>query len=637
MNIPTHQHAPTRSSSTCSSGLATACVERGESVLVSAHTSAGKTVVAEHAIAAALRDKGRVVYSSPIKALSNQKYRELQASFGDVGLQTGDVTINEDASCLVMTTEVLRIMLYQGSTVMREIQWVVFDEVHMLGSADRGWVVEETLMLLPPACRVVLLSATMPNALEIAEWLADLRGQPVHVVHTTFRPTPLKHYVCPLKAEGLYEVQDEHGTFNEAEWQSAVGGLPKPKPPKAVEEKVQAAAGAGDPDSDRAQKRANELIRVVSRFRSLEMLPAIVFCFSRRECELVASKMAKATQKVKGDDGEGNEAPLMQMLSAEEIEQVEQVFQSAVAVLAEEDGEMRQVKALLPMLCAGVGVHHSGMLPVLRELVELLFAEGLLKVLFATETLAMGLNLPARTVVFSAAQKFDGTGLRLLKPTEYTQMAGRAGRRGLDSQGYSVVLLSQWLGAEEGEEMLSGGMRRSARQFRLRFSTQLKLLRTEGVDSSVVLTRNLRSWQQQCAGKKEASRRRVAKEELTALTQQAENSEVDKQADEYLGHRAELQRMASAFEVAVRAHAQVAVAARARGSSPWRAWLGSCRLSVCPRPAGWEERPRRTRSLATSCFTCSRVPRASGQRRMVTIIRPKVHKTTWRCSLLVCR
>ena len=139
--------------------------------------------------------------------------------------------------------------------------------------------------------------------------------------------------------------------------------------------------------------------------------------------------MAKATQKAKGDDGEGNEAPLMQMLSAEEIEQVQQVFQSAVAVLAEEDGEMRQVKALLPMLCAGVGVHHSGMLPVLRELVELLFAEGLLKVLFATETLAMGLNLPARTVVFSAAQKFDGTGLRLLKPTEYTQMAGRAGRR----------------------------------------------------------------------------------------------------------------------------------------------------------------------------------------------------------------
>ena len=533
--------------------IATTCIERGESVLVAAHTSAGKTVVAEHAIASSLREGGRVVYSSPIKALSNQKHRELQASFqGDVGLLTGDVTLSEDASCLVMTTEVLRLMLYRGSTVMREVRWVVFDEVHMLGSVDRGWVVEESLMLLPPSVRVVLLSATMPNAFEIAEWLASLRGQPVHVVETSARPTPLRHYVCPRGADGLYLVQDEVGRFDEAQWQSAVGSLPRLKPRvdgnAAI---VESGERASEPDSMSAQRRAAEVVRVLLRFDELSMLPAILFCFSRRECELLSKQMSAAVAAT----ADGGAA--LRLLSDEETAQVEEIFEGAVSVLADEDASLPQVKALLPLLRAGVGLHHSGLLPVLRELVEILFAEGLLKVLFATETLAMGLNLPARTVVFSAAHKFDGRARRLLKPTEYTQMAGRAGRRGLDTQGYSVILLSQWLGADDGEEMLSRRYSPLRSRFSLRFATLLKLLRTEGADSSTLLARNLRTYQLTQANGRSEKRRRAISAELSALAEQAEaERELHAQADSYLQMRAALHRFTIDFERRLREHAR---------------------------------------------------------------------------------
>ncbi|KAG8898140.1 ATP-dependent RNA helicase mtr4 [Tulasnella sp. 403] len=179
-------------------------IERNESVLVSAHTSAGKTVVAEYAIAQCLRDKQRVIYTSPIKALSNQKYREFLATFGDVGLMTGDVTINPSASCLVMTTEILRSMLYRGSEVVREVAWVVFDEVHYMRDRERGVVWEETIILVPKNCHFVFLSATIPNAMEFAGWISSSREEPCHVVYTDFRPTPLQHYLFPAGGDESY-------------------------------------------------------------------------------------------------------------------------------------------------------------------------------------------------------------------------------------------------------------------------------------------------------------------------------------------------------------------------------------------------------------------------------------------------
>lgn len=184
------------------------CIERNESVLVAAHTSAGKTAVAEYAIALALKNKQRVIYTSPIKALSNQKYRELQEEFVDVGLMTGDVTINESASCIVMTTEILRSMLYNGSEVTREMAWVIFDEVHYMRDKERGVVWEETMILLPTAVKYVFLSATIPNAREFAEWIVKIKKQPCSVVYTDYRPTPLQHFIYPMGGEGIYCVVD---------------------------------------------------------------------------------------------------------------------------------------------------------------------------------------------------------------------------------------------------------------------------------------------------------------------------------------------------------------------------------------------------------------------------------------------
>lgn len=192
-----------------------ACLERHESVLVSAHTSAGKTAVAEYAIAMAFRDGQRVIYTSPLKALSNQKFRELNQEFSDVGLMTGDVTLSPNASCLVMTTEILRGMLYRGSEVLKEVAWVVFDEIHYMKDRERGVVWEESIIFLPPAIKMVFLSATMSNATEFAEWICKLRNQPCHVVYTDFRPTPLQHYVFPNGGSGLYLVVDEKEQFRE--------------------------------------------------------------------------------------------------------------------------------------------------------------------------------------------------------------------------------------------------------------------------------------------------------------------------------------------------------------------------------------------------------------------------------------
>lgn len=195
------------------------CLHRDESVMVSAHTSAGKTVVAQYAIAMAIQRNQRVIYTTPIKALSNQKFRDLREAFeGDygpncIGLMTGDVTANPDASCIVMTTEILRSMLYHGSAELREVSWVVFDEVHYLRDKERGVVWEESIVLLPPSIKLAFLSATIPNAKEFAQWISDLKRLPCHVITTDFRPTPLQHYMFPAGGEGIYLCVDERGTF----------------------------------------------------------------------------------------------------------------------------------------------------------------------------------------------------------------------------------------------------------------------------------------------------------------------------------------------------------------------------------------------------------------------------------------
>eukprot|EP00171_Calliarthron_tuberculosum_P009007 IDg9007t1 len=262
----------------------------GEKVSSAPAKTAGKTVVAEYAIAMSLRDNQRVIYTSPIKALSNQKFRELEAEFKDVGLMTGDVTINKNASCLVMTTEILRSMLYRGSEVVREVAWVIFDEVHYMRDKERGVVWEETIILVPKNVRFVFLSATIPNAKEFSEWIAHLKNQPCHTIYTDTRPVPLQHYMFPVGGEGLHLVVDDKGEFRADAFEKVLGEL----------KHGDGSAGGGSHSRKRGGMRSgqrapgkSDVYKVVKMIKERSMYPVIVFSFSRRDCESMAMQMAK--------------------------------------------------------------------------------------------------------------------------------------------------------------------------------------------------------------------------------------------------------------------------------------------------------------------------------------------------------
>lgn len=288
------------------------CLDNKHSVLVSAHTSAGKTVVALYAIALALRDKQRVIYTSPIKALSNQKYRELAEEFEDVGLMTGDVTLNPNASCIVMTTEILRSMLYRGSEITREIGWVIFDEIHYMRDKERGVVWEETLILMQDTTHFVFLSATIPNAKEFAKWICYLHHQPCHVVYTDTRPVPLQHLIFPCGADGLYEVVDIKGNFKQDNFQKAMNFLVDSQP---LGDNVEDASGP--PRGDPLNKSVLKIIRTI---HERDMLPCIIFSFSRKECEMYATKVKQ-----------------MDFNTEDEKRAVSLIFDNAIDLLADED------------------------------------------------------------------------------------------------------------------------------------------------------------------------------------------------------------------------------------------------------------------------------------------------------------
>ncbi|KAG0292036.1 ATP-dependent RNA helicase mtr4 [Linnemannia gamsii] len=454
--------------------LATYSIERGESVLVSAHTSAGKTVVAEFAIATSLQNKQRVIYTSPIKALSNQKYRELSEEFNDVGLMTGDVTINPSASCLVMTTEILRGMLYRGSEVMREVAWVIFDEIHYMRDAERGVVWEETIILLPAQCHYVFLSATIPNAMEFAEWVCKNKEQPCHVVYTDFRPTPLQHYLFPSGGEGIYLVVDEKGQFREDNFNQALAAIVESNPKKGKKPK----SGPnnhnnkikGADKKDMSTDGPSDIYKIVKMIQAKNLYPVIVFSFSKRECEALALQMSN-----------------LGFNSDKEGKLVLQVFNNAISSLSENDRTLPQIKHLLPLLQRGIGIHHAGLLPILKEVIEILFQEGLVKVLFATETFSIGLNMPAKTVIFTGVQKFDGEKMRWVSGGEYIQMSGRAGRRGLDDRGVVIMMLDQKMEPAVAQGMVLGTTDPLNSAFYLSYYMILNLMRIEGFNPEFML------------------------------------------------------------------------------------------------------------------------------------------------------
>lgn len=459
--------------------LSVASIERDESILVSAHTSAGKTVVAEYAVAQCLKRNQRVIYTSPIKALSNQKYRDFEAIFGDVGLMTGDVTINPTASCLVMTTEILRSMLYRGSEIMREVAWVVFDEIHYMRDKTRGVVWEETIIMLPDKVRYVFLSATIPNAFQFAEWIAKIHHQACHVVYTDFRPTPLQNYFYPAGGKGARIVVDERGNFNEENFNMVMKEVEEKKgaDPTDINAKMKG-KGKNKKTNKGGADDGSDISKIIRMTVKKNFNPVIVFNFSKRECENMAVKISN-------------------LAFNDETEKalVDKVFHSAIASLSEQDRDLPQISNLLPLLQKGIGVHHSGLLPILKETIEILFQESLIKVLFATETFSIGLNMPAKTVVFTQVTKWDGIKIRPITSSEYIQMAGRAGRRGLDARGIVIMMIDDKLEPEVAKSIVTGHQDKLNSAFYLGYNMILNLLRIEAISPEFMLERCFHQFQ----------------------------------------------------------------------------------------------------------------------------------------------
>ena len=494
-------------------------LENGDSVFVAAHTSAGKTVVAEYAIALAAKHMTKAIYTSPIKALSNQKFRDFRNTFDDVGILTGDVQINPEASCLIMTTEILRSMLYRGADLIRDVEFVIFDEVHYVNDLERGVVWEEVIIMLPEHVTFILLSATVPNTYEFASWVGRTKKKDIYVISTPKRPVPLEHYLWANKE--MYKIVGADSKFIEKGWKDAnaiLSGKDKVKVVQAGNTSnmsarggggqrgegrgqtqrgshrggpqqrgrgqpqrgigVAGVAGRGRPGGIRtsAAQDRNIWVHLVQHLRKVDLLPACIFVFSKRRCEENADALSN-----------------LDYCTATEKSAIHMIFQRSVARLKPEDRMLPQIRRVKELLSRGIAVHHGGLLPIVKEVVEILFAKTLVKVLFATETFAMGLNLPTRTVVFSGFRKHDGRSFRDLLPGEYTQMAGRAGRRGLDPVG-SVIIVNP--GSDEAppistlRNMILGDPTKLRSQFRLTYNMILNLLRVEALKIEEMIKRS---------------------------------------------------------------------------------------------------------------------------------------------------
>lgn len=464
-------------------------LEQGDSVFVAAHTSAGKTVVAEYAIAMAARNMTKTIYTSPIKALSNQKFRDFKETFKDmdIGLITGDVQINPDANCLIMTTEILRSMLYRGADLIRDVEFVIFDEVHYVNDIERGVVWEEVIIMLPDHVKYILLSATVPNTFEFANWVGRTKQKDIYVISTPKRPVPLEIFVWAKN--DLYKAINANGVFSEVEFKKhkeALVGDGKAAPPNTTMGSGSrkgpggTARGGNRGGGALARGRGNlqprgafvrdgpnkqTWVNLVQYLSQRKLLPAVVFVFSKKRCEEYVDTLSGVN-----------------FCNAKERSEIHMFIDRAVARLKKEDRELPQILSIRDMLSRGIAVHHGGLLPIVKECIEILFSKSLVKVLFATETFAMGLNLPTRTVVFCELRKHDGRGFRNLLPGEFTQMAGRAGRRGLDSTGTVIVMsYKQPLSPTDFKEVTMGAPTKLLSQFRLTYNMILNLLRIEAL------------------------------------------------------------------------------------------------------------------------------------------------------------
>ncbi|MFN2594806.1 MAG: DEAD/DEAH box helicase, partial [Actinomycetota bacterium] len=391
----------------------------GSSVLVAAPTGAGKTVVGEFAAWLALRTGGRAFYTTPIKALSNQKYGDFSKTHGadNVGLLTGDNSINGDAPIVVMTTEVLRNMIYEDSIALEQLRYVVLDEVHYLQNRYRGAVWEEILIHLPVDIQTVSLSATVSNAEEFAEWLQTLRGR-TEVIIEERRPVELRHWYFASDQLLPMFVQRPDGEV-----------LPNPRARDVDRRRQPNRPARGGRRYPRRNPRAPLRSDVIDRLDADRMLPAIYFIFSRRGCDDAVQQCLREN---------------LHLTTSAERAEIAALVDEKIADLSAADLAVLGYDGWLSGLLAGISAHHAGMIPPFKEAVEELFVRSLVKVVFATETLSLGINMPARSVVLESLTKFTGEKHELMTAGEFTQLSGRAGRRGIDELGHCVVLYQRF-------------------------------------------------------------------------------------------------------------------------------------------------------------------------------------------------
>ena len=432
-------------------------LDAGHHVVVAAPTGSGKTVVAEYAIATALGDSRRAFYTAPIKALSNQKYRDLVQIHGEdnVGLLTGDNSINGDAPVVVMTTEVLRNMIY-AKRDLSELDVVVLDEVHYLQDEYRGPVWEEVIIHLPTHVRLVCLSATVSNATELAEWIETVRGA-TDVVAEERRPVQLDnfYYVHDITNDRLRLLP------------TIVDGHPNADALRLDASAVRFRRGRRDERAPRGSGQRKLAtpgrIETVEELTRRDLLPAIYFIFSRAQCEEAARACVDAG---------------MRLTDGEERSRINEIATGRLEGLSSADLEVLGYARFMTQLVAGVAPHHAGMVPPFKEVVETCFAEGLVKVVFATETLAVGVNMPARSVVIEKLTKFTGDRHETLSPGQYTQLTGRAGRRGIDELGAAVVLWSPFVTFDQVAELALSKSFDLRSAFRPTFNMAANLVRT---------------------------------------------------------------------------------------------------------------------------------------------------------------
>ena len=433
-------------------------IESGHSILVSAPTGAGKTLIAEAAMDRAMAQREKVIYTAPIKALSNQKYRDFRARYHDeVGILTGDVSIHPDAPVLIMTTEIYRNSLFSATPLggsgklfggkdsgrLREVGWVIFDEIHYLDDPERGTVWEEAILFTPPQIKILALSATVPNVRQLGDWMRSVQNRPMAVIEENHRPVPLDFiFQCQGKFFQDLPGLRREGYWNRSDWRLSFRERRRGMRPMRA--------------------KPNRLDHLLRHLREKNHLPAIYFVFGRRRAELLACEAAQ-----------------FDFLSSAEKKEISELYASLV-----ERYDLKSEKSamdLAPLVAQGIAVHHAGMLPTLKEIVEQLFTSRLIKMIFTTETFALGVNMPARSVVFDELEKFYGHKFQNLTTRDFYQMAGRAGRRGMDKQGTVYVRVHPSdIPFQEVERILYGRPEAIRSQLNTAYATLLNLYRDLG-------------------------------------------------------------------------------------------------------------------------------------------------------------